>query len=335
MSGKRGALVLAGLLLLPACARDLALPDARVAPEGFNAALAEAYLALSEAEAERFDHRDARRYRDRAAASLRGETVAPEELSARVLRAEEVGALEAARARLVDALDQGAPVLAPVQAARAQAMFDCWMEEQEEGHQPSDIAICRDGFTESAAAVEAQLGKSLVVLLADSTGKVGAVAFATAAGSRELTRPLEASAVAPGQRPDKPVVIDEASVERLFDRALKVEPPAPVRYLLYFVTGTDRLTPTSEPELDAVRAAALARPGPDLSIVGHTDTKGAASVNERLARRRAESVAALLVARGLPPDILTIDSFGEADPVKPTADDVDEPLNRRVEVTVR
>ena len=214
-------------------------------------------------------------------------------------------------------------------------MFDCWMEEQEEGHQPSDIAVCRDGFAESIAAVETQLGKSLVVLLADPAGKVGSVAFATAAGSQELTKALEVSAAAPGQRPERPVVIDEASVERLFDRALKVEPPAPVRFLLYFVAGADRLTPASELELDAIRAAALARPGPDLSIVGHTDTKGPAAVNERLARRRAEAVSALLVGRGLPPDILTIDSFGEADPVKRTADDVDEPLNRRVEVTVR
>lgn len=335
MSGTGRAILLAGLLLIPACARELALPATQVPPESFNAHLAEAYLALSDAEAERFDRGDARRYRDRAAASLRGETVAPEPLSARVLPAEEVGALAAARVRLVDVLEQGAAVLAPKEAARAQAMFDCWMEEQEEGHQPADIAVCRDGFTESVAAAEGQLGKSLVVLLPDAAGKVGAVAFATAAGSQDLTRPLEASAAAAGQRPDRSVVIDEASVRQLFGKALRVEPPAPTRFLLYFIAGTDRLTPVSETDLDAVRAAALGRPGPDLSIVGHTDTKGPASVNERLARRRADAVAALLVARGLPPDILTIESFGEADPVQPTGDDVDEPLNRRVEVTVR
>lgn len=331
----RHGVLVAGLLLVTACVHDPALPDAQVPPDSFDAHLAAEYLALSDAEAARYDHRDARRYRLRAAASLRGDTVAPEALSARALPAEEFAALEAARLRLVDALRRGAAVLAPQRAARAQAMFDCWMEEQEEAHQPLDIAVCRAGFTESIAAVEAQLGKSLVVLLPDATGTVGAVAFATASGSQDLTRPLEASAVAAGERPDRPIVIDEASVQLLFGKTLRAEPPAPRRFLLYFIAGTERLTAISELELDAVRAEALGRPGPDLSIVGHTDTTGPAPVNERLARRRAESVAALLVARGLPPDILTIDSFGEADPLKPTADGVDEPLNRRVEVTVR
>ncbi|MGY9063554.1 MAG: OmpA family protein, partial [Rhodospirillales bacterium] len=36
-------------------------------------------------------------------------------------------------------------------AARAQAMFDCWMQEQEEAHQPAEIAACRAEFEKAYA----------------------------------------------------------------------------------------------------------------------------------------------------------------------------------------
>ena len=65
--------------------------------------------------------------------------------------------LEKARARLVNALDAGARETTPETAARAQLMFDCWVQEQEEGHQPDDIARCRNGFFYSISTVEVAL----------------------------------------------------------------------------------------------------------------------------------------------------------------------------------
>ncbi len=44
-----------------------------------------------------------------------------------------------------------------MEAANAQVMFDCWMQEQEENFQPPDIARCRDGFSAAIAAVEATI----------------------------------------------------------------------------------------------------------------------------------------------------------------------------------
>ncbi|MEE8145094.1 MAG: OmpA family protein, partial [Kiloniellales bacterium] len=46
---------------------------------------------------------------------------------------------------------------APADAARAQAMYDCWIQEEEtrnEGHQPDDIAFCRNGFFDALAKVQ-------------------------------------------------------------------------------------------------------------------------------------------------------------------------------------
>ena len=43
----------------------------------------------------------------------------------------------------------------------------------------------------------------------------------------------------------------------------------------------------------------------------------------------------LLVSRGIDAGFLDVDSHGESNPVVPTGDNVAEPKNRRVEVTVR
>ena len=53
------------------------------------------------------------------------------------------------------ALQAGARDKAPIQAANAQVMFDCWMQEQEENFQPEDIARCRSGFMQALLGAEA------------------------------------------------------------------------------------------------------------------------------------------------------------------------------------
>ena len=59
--------------------------------------------------------------------------------------------------RMVAALQATGSQKDPVNAARAQVMFDCWMQEQEENRQADDIAACRDGFIDAIGQVEAAL----------------------------------------------------------------------------------------------------------------------------------------------------------------------------------
>lgn len=54
--------------------------------------------------------------------------------------------LRTAHAELTKALTDGAPTLAPREAAVAQTRFDCWVEQQEEGWQFDEIAACREQF---------------------------------------------------------------------------------------------------------------------------------------------------------------------------------------------
>jgi len=78
-----------------------------------------------------------------------------------------------------------------------------------------------------------------------------------------------------------------------------------------------------------------ARRAVDVSVVGHTDRVGDEEYNLDLSTRRAGAVRDLLVSRGIDPSILHVASHGEENPLVPTEDEVSEPLNRRVEVTVR
>lgn len=143
-------------IVLSACG-GLELGKAKgVTPAGsaFDRQLYAEYLNLSQMEYDEADYTDADTFALRAMAAASGKAAAPEEITARALPADTVGGLTAARGRLVAALGRGAAEKMPQPAARAQAMYECWMQEQEENFQPADIAACRAGFEEAMAKLE-------------------------------------------------------------------------------------------------------------------------------------------------------------------------------------
>ena len=62
---------------------------------------------------------------------------------------------------------------------------------------------------------------------------------------------------------------------------------------------------------------------------------GSDADNDRLSLLRAERVRASLVAQGIAPERIQASGRGEREPIVQTADGVDEPRNRRVEINVR
>ena len=67
-----------------------------------------------------------------------------------------------------------------------------------------------------------------------------------------------------------------------------------------------------------------------LYVAGHTDTVGSAEHNMELSRRRAQSIASWFRRHGIRIPIAAA-GFGESAPFVKTADEVDEPKNRRVD----
>lgn len=125
------------------------------ADPAFNAALHRDYTALAGAERGRYDWCDTAFFLDKASAAAAGETVLPTEVASRNLAASVVDGATVARADLMAVLEGNARTSKPTAAARAQAGFDCWVEELEEGHQPAAIAACRAMFDDAMAELKA------------------------------------------------------------------------------------------------------------------------------------------------------------------------------------
>jgi outer membrane protein OmpA-like peptidoglycan-associated protein len=74
---------------------------------------------------------------------------------------------------------------------------------------------------------------------------------------------------------------------------------------------------------------------PEIAVVGHTDTMGTAGSNIELGLRRANAIRSVLIDAGVDAALIEATSHGEADLLVKTADEVPEPRNRRVDITVR
>lgn len=178
-------------------------------------------------------------------------------------------------------------------------------------------------------------GQDVFILLPDEQGKTGSIIVSGAGGKRILSEPGQAVTVAPGAAPGKPFLMPREEVLALVGPALAALPKPPMQFILYFKHDDIELTDESLTRVQEVVRAIRERGPVDVSVVGHTDTVGTRRYNYRLSLKRAQAVAALLTGGGVDPSILSITSHGEDNPLVPTGNEVSEPRNRRVEVTVR
>jgi outer membrane protein OmpA-like peptidoglycan-associated protein len=174
-----------------------------------------------------------------------------------------------------------------------------------------------------------------VVLLPDPDGRVGLLDVSNEKGSQVLDQAWQGTEAAGRARPGEPKVLGEEQVRRLFADALAAEPLPPVSFLLHFRTGSAALSPESTALLERIAEGIRERTSPDVIVSGHCDTVGSADVNQLLSLKRASAVADALVARGVDRQTIRVTYHGKGNPLVPTPDGVEEPRNRRVEVTVR
>ena len=175
--------------------------------------------------------------------------------------------------------------------------------------------------------------KAYVVLLPNPDGTTGRIIVTGPEGEAEIAEAGQAASLDKA-RPET-FQLSDSEIEKTFSGALQAQPVSPAVFVLYFELGGTRLTPESEALLSEVLAEVSRRPGADISIVGHTDTAGGAEENRWLGLERAEFVRGRVVADGLDLERVETASHGEGNPLVATADNVLEPRNRRVEITVR
>jgi len=177
--------------------------------------------------------------------------------------------------------------------------------------------------------------RDVIVLLPDDQGKTGAIVVSSGGVERRLDRPGETVTVEAGSPPGLPAVMPDREVRAIAGPALAALPKPPARFILYFDHDSVNLTPESQAILKKVLETIRDRSPVDVSVVGHTDTVGKKEYNYALSMKRARAVASILLGEGVDSSMLDISSHGKDNPLVPTGDQVPEPRNRRVEITIR
>lgn len=100
---------------------------------------------------------------------------------------------------------------------------------------------------------------------------------------------------------------------------------------ILFDSGRASIKRVSNGILNAVVAVLADFPDITVRIEGHTDSQGAASLNQRLSERRADSVRKYLISKGVAESRLTSKGFGEDKPIDTNRTSKGRSANRRVE----
>lgn len=172
-----------------------------------------------------------------------------------------------------------------------------------------------------------------VVLLPSADGARSAVVVRDKQGEVLLDQPYAAVKRQAGANAGYQSSPEE--VQARFAGALAAQPARPASYVLYFEAGGNVLTAESQAALATIRKEIAERAASEVMVIGHTDRVGSVEGNDKLSLKRAEGLRDLLIEAGVPADKLEAVGRGERDPLVPTADEVDEPKNRRVEINVR
>lgn len=104
--------------------------------------------------------------------------------------------------------------------------------------------------------------------------------------------------------------------------------------IVEFATGSDQLTDKGKAVLDELVPIFQGRGDTNFEVGGHTDNQGNDAANMSLSQRRAATVKAYLVSKGLTDTRFTTKGYGETQPVASNDTDDGRQRNRRIGFTV-
>lgn len=174
-----------------------------------------------------------------------------------------------------------------------------------------------------------------VILLPGPNGEAGAVQIQSpASGAMVRLEQPYAQADIRGGRIDTRVTSPQA-VDEAYGELSRAQPARPRSFVVRFQANSDQLTADSLPILAEALALLPRLPAVELIVTGHTDRVGTLEANDKLSVVRAQAVSELLVRAGVARELISVVGRGEREPLVPTADEVAEPGNRRVDIKLR
>jgi outer membrane protein OmpA-like peptidoglycan-associated protein len=106
------------------------------------------------------------------------------------------------------------------------------------------------------------------------------------------------------------------------------------RVQVHFARGDARLDTPGKALIDGLVTSLNACPGASLNISGHADASGKARHNKALSERRARSVAAYMVDKGIDARRLVAVGYGDKKPVAPNDTRANRAKNRRIDLAI-
>ena len=173
-----------------------------------------------------------------------------------------------------------------------------------------------------------------IVIPSAADGHVGAIVVHRGAESRVIDSAYGSERLRADGSLERST-LEERDVREKFADVIAALPGTPTSFTLYFLEGSDELTPQSRAELDNIFAELKRRPLPDIVVIGHSDTVGSDSYNDQLSLSRARRMREMLIGLGIPAERIEAAGRGKRELLVPTEDNVSEPRNRRVEINVR
>jgi outer membrane protein OmpA-like peptidoglycan-associated protein len=184
------------------------------------------------------------------------------------------------------------------------------------------------------ATAPKHVAPELFAVVPGADGHVGAIVVHSGGDTRVIDTAYGAERIASdGTRETSRLT--PAEIRETFDTTLAALPGKPTSFVLYFLEAKDELTAESKVEMEKVFTELRRRPLPDIMVIGHTDSVGSMTSNDRLSLARAERMRELMIGLGIPAERIQAAGRGKRELLVPTEDNVSEPRNRRVEISVR
>lgn len=103
---------------------------------------------------------------------------------------------------------------------------------------------------------------------------------------------------------------------------------------ILFATSKSALNPTAKDSIMKISDILKKYPANVISVVGHTDSTGSKSFNQKLSRDRAVVVKNLMVARGVRPVSISAQGVAATQPLATNSTKIGRSKNRRVEIQI-
>lgn len=241
------------------------------------------------------------------------------------LAAEQAAAAQAEAERLEAARQAEAERLAAEQKAKEEAMAKARAEAEAKAKAEAD-SIARAHAAEMAKAkAEAD---AQAAALARAKAQADSLAAAKANAEARLKAEAEARAKAEAEARARARAEQKAREEVAFVTGYKD--------VAYFETAKDMPIFGQLNEDSWVNLKEIMTKNPDIkvTVTGHTDNVGKASMNLNLSKRRAENIKKMLVEKGIDGNRIQTFGKGETEPIESNDTEAGRAKNRRIEITI-